>query len=440
MIGSGSSSHVYLVEHIKLNSYRAVKCINKAQIPPSSIYMEAGLLKNLRHPGIPIIHDVEEDDSYFYIIEEYIKGESLHDFVQSNTNISEITIINYGLQLCNILDYLHNQVSSPILYLDLKPEHIILYGNQLKLVDFNLASFVPQNENIYQNQGTKGFAAPEQYQNMKCSVATDIFALGAILYFMMTKQIMPDYSNKNFMRGKLNKLPKLYSDNVKRIVQKATKYEPDTRFQDIGEIKNKLQIALACHKRAGESKALLNKIIVTGSQNRIGATHFAITLVCYLNHSGLSAFYEEKNNSGLIHSFMKYKKGFGAKDDFFQYGDFKALLTKSPAGGVIIQDFGNNIENYLTSKIEASPENMVILLIGGHEWEYERAVISYKKLCYEENLKIVVNYYDRQIVKEYARIFHKKIYCFPLDSDMFQVSKEKKRLFDKMLFSNGINS
>lgn len=122
---------------------------------------EASLLKNLNHPGIPIIYDIEEDDTYYYIIEEFIRGESLDTFVLHQETISQELIIEFCIQLCEILDYLHHYAPYPILYQDLKPEHIILCGNQLKLIDFGIASFFTGSGKHFQKFGTKGYAAPE---------------------------------------------------------------------------------------------------------------------------------------------------------------------------------------------------------------------------------------------------------------------------------------
>ena len=91
---------------------------------------EADLLKNLNHPGIPLIYDIDEDDDFIYMIEEFIQGDSLEDFILHQDYISQELIIEYGIQLCDILDYLHHITPYPILYQDLKPEHIILCGNQ----------------------------------------------------------------------------------------------------------------------------------------------------------------------------------------------------------------------------------------------------------------------------------------------------------------------
>ena len=126
VLGSGSFGTVFLAEHLKLKIYRAIKRIPRSLADRSSFSLEsdflaeAALLKNLNHPGIPLIYDIDEDDAYLYMIEEYIQGESLETFVSHQKSISEELIVKLGIQLCDIFTYLHHLSPYPILYQDLK--------------------------------------------------------------------------------------------------------------------------------------------------------------------------------------------------------------------------------------------------------------------------------------------------------------------------------
>ena len=114
-LGAGNTSTVYLAEHIKLNVYRAIKCIPKDTALVTSFSLEAQLLKDLNHPGIPVIYDIEEDDGFYYMVEEFIQGESLDTFV-SHQRVSHELLLKFGIQLCDILYYLHNYMKLAILY------------------------------------------------------------------------------------------------------------------------------------------------------------------------------------------------------------------------------------------------------------------------------------------------------------------------------------
>ena len=93
------------------------------------------------------------------MIEEYIQGESLETFVSHQKSISEELIVKLGIQLCDIFTYLHHLSPYPILYQDLKPEHIILCGDQVKLLDFGIASFFTGFGKNFQLYGTSRYCA-----------------------------------------------------------------------------------------------------------------------------------------------------------------------------------------------------------------------------------------------------------------------------------------
>lgn len=83
VLGSGGSATVYLAQHIKLESFRAIKCIRKDNPLYNNALKEAYILKNLRHSNIPIIYDIDEDLRCSYIIEEYIEGEYIIESQQT---------------------------------------------------------------------------------------------------------------------------------------------------------------------------------------------------------------------------------------------------------------------------------------------------------------------------------------------------------------------
>ena len=99
---------------------------------------EVTSLRNLKHPNIPIIYDIEEDEDYYYIIEEFIEGESLRAYRLNHGFITESKVLDFTIQLCDVIDTLHSSKES-ILYLDLKPNNIIICKDVLKLIDFGAA-------------------------------------------------------------------------------------------------------------------------------------------------------------------------------------------------------------------------------------------------------------------------------------------------------------
>ena len=107
ILGTGSFGTVYLSKHTLLECYRAIKTIPKTTGMTHSLLHEAQLLKSLQHPGIPCLYDIEEDENAYYLVEEFVEGESLELFLLHQTTISLNTFLDLGLQLCDIFQYLH---------------------------------------------------------------------------------------------------------------------------------------------------------------------------------------------------------------------------------------------------------------------------------------------------------------------------------------------
>lgn len=424
LLGSGGSSSVYLAEHLKLKQYRAIKCIPKTQVQAASWYQEADLLKNLRHPGIPMIYDVEEDETNLYLIEEYIRGESLSAYVQNSDNISQETIIAFGIQLCEILEYLHQQKPHPILYLDLKPEHIILCGNQLKLIDFGISTIVKDKGNLYQSCGTHGFAAPEQFCGREIGIQTDVYGIGAVLYYMLTEDILPPSGNVSF--------PKYCSFRFKKIILKAVSPRQTDRFGQAVQLRTALEkISLG---PAGKPAAahLLEKILVVGSQAHIGTTHIAISLVSWLNRKKATAYYQAEGSNDFLSKLLAYQKGAAQEGGILTYRQFQAVTepdeeAEAKKSHIYVQDLGTDVAS--ASEEEYS---FVVLVVGGRPWEIEQGISACQKLAGEENLVLLCNYNQKQAAGIYASILQKKVFYFPLDQNPFDVTRDKHRLFQQI--------
>ena len=179
-LGTGALGRVYLARHINLNVFRAIKCISLCQDRYATAYKEADILKNLRHPYIPVIYDIEQDDDFVYIIEEYIEGMSVRDLI-SKAKFNTREVIRITLQLCNVMAYIHG---NNIYYLDIKPDNIIYDGNNIKLIDYGSAVYDTDDVSI--RMGTRGYAAPEMYGREKINAGSDVYSIGVLMLFMLT--------------------------------------------------------------------------------------------------------------------------------------------------------------------------------------------------------------------------------------------------------------
>ena len=183
-IGKGSGSTVYLVRHQKLGEYRAVKRIPKSSDTTRQI-REAHILNHLKHPKIPRIYDIEEDDEACYIVEEYIEGESLEAVMLQSSFITLNFIYHTIMEVADILEYLHQLKPYPVIYQDLKAEHIMITKQGIRLIDFGIAAYLDDTGNKFQNFGTPEYCAPEKEKAGIISVKTDIYSLGKLLEAMI---------------------------------------------------------------------------------------------------------------------------------------------------------------------------------------------------------------------------------------------------------------
>ena len=302
LLGRGSTAQVYLAEHILLNSYRAIKCISKDHPNYELHRKEAFLLKNLKHSCIPIIYDIEEDDKGSYIIEQYLEGVTLKEYVQSQGPIREYIIISFALQLCDLINYLHS-IERPIIYLDLKPENIIVTGTTIKLIDFGSALY---KDELKEGQGycaTKGYAAPELYRRDIIDERCDVYGIGMLLYYMVTGlsigNRLEKITNVDFAGS--------CSKQLKNIINRCLKFNPSQRYSSVTQLSKNLSAIIRKEKQYLKSSQSL-RIAVAGAQNRIGVTHLSFRICSYFIQKRRKCVYEEKNNSGCVRS-MKYRYG-----------------------------------------------------------------------------------------------------------------------------------
>ena len=410
-LGIGNSSTVYLAEHTKLNVYRAVKCIPKNTSLVTSLSLEASLLKNLNHPGIPVIYDIDEDESFYYLVEEYIKGESLDTFV-SHQFISHELILKFCIQLCDILDYLHHLVPYPILYQDLKPEHIIVCGDQLKLIDFGIASFFTGSGKNYQIFGTRDFAAPEAVAGLPVSPSSDIFCLGRILQYLCS------YASETC------------SDSFDTIIRKATATDPVDRYETVHLFREDLekQISTAHHSVSH----LTNQITVIGTRQGVGTTHIAVSLTCMLNHIGHEAIYVEQNSFGTLSAMSESYLALKERNGVYHYPFFSGIPDYGPGvapmippSAILVKDCGV----YQKDITELDPESLILLIMSGSPWDISHTILAGNAFKNLKHTVFLCNYDNKNAAQKIASAIGQKVYCFPFDCDPFSFTRQKQQLF-----------
>ncbi|WP_024344924.1 serine/threonine protein kinase [Lacrimispora indolis] len=374
ILGTGRAGTVFLAVHLGLEEYRAIKRVPKSFLKFEDLRREALVLKELRHPGIPIIYDVEEDEFYSYLIEEYLEGESLYDLVKKQGHLSRALTISYGIQLTSIISYLHLAGPNPILHLDLQPKNLLLCHDTIKLIDFGLAASLADANMPGERYGTVGCAAPEQYsKNGVLDVRTDIYAVGTIIHYLFT--------------GEFPKLPykpaASMDTDLAALIKRCIKKEKEERFSSAKELEERLRqlenMGTAAKDRLQSSSLT---IALAGSKSGAGTTHIGIGLSVYLRNHGYPNLFEEKNNSGMGAGLGDYAS---AKRD--QYGLMRCrgfvwkpyygpgVKLKDPPFRVRILDYGKDLEQALG----AGPDR-VILICDGSSWSRSSTFFSVEQV------------------------------------------------------------
>ncbi|MBU3143679.1 serine/threonine-protein kinase [Clostridium sp. CF012] len=230
VLGRGGMSTVYLCKNNRLGNFWAVKEVESQWKDKIDFLAEPNILKNLNHIGIIRIIDIFYENDNLYIVEDYIEGKTLKEHVNSNGVLSPELVSDISLQLCSILSYLHS-FNPPIIYRDLKPANIMIKpNNKVVLIDFGIARTYKENqEGDTMILGSMGYIAPEQLINAQSNAQTDIYSLGATMFFMFT--------------GKSINIPSelIFEDNYSldatkslvSVIQKASALEPKNRYSDV---------------------------------------------------------------------------------------------------------------------------------------------------------------------------------------------------------------
>ena len=249
LLGKGSMGNVYLVERIKDDKKFVIKELMFSENAPLNredgleiFKREAAFMEKFDHFGIPEVYGIFSEEDRNYLVMDYIEGKTLEEIISSSHKPVEFKkAINWSIELCKILDYLHNSFKAPIVYRDLKPSNIIITPQgKVKLVDFGIARYYnpDKNEDTF-SYGSPGYAPPEQYKGRgQSSPQTDIFALGVILFQMLTGY---DPTLKPFHFPSMKSLNPNVPEELEKIVNKAIQLEPLKRYISISEFRENLE-------------------------------------------------------------------------------------------------------------------------------------------------------------------------------------------------------
>lgn len=236
MLGSENNTVSYMVTNVQTGAKWVMRTWNKTAkgYAPSVrdlIIRETKMIMELRHPMIPMIDDIVENEQFICVIREYIPGDTLGEIVRHNGTQPQEKVIAWMTQVCDVLVYLHGQ-TPPRIYRDMKPGNLVLRPDgQLMLKKFNtMRIYNPAKKGDTYCLGTRGYAAPEQYGGLgQTDARTDIFNLGMTMYHLLTGRDPEVLAEDPKSIRQYN--PEL-SAGLEKIVAKCVERDPKKRYQN----------------------------------------------------------------------------------------------------------------------------------------------------------------------------------------------------------------
>ena len=291
-IGKGGMGTVYKAEDTLFDdSPVAVKELSQSGLAPQeaieatdAFKREARLLVGLNHPNLPRIHDYFADAGRWYLVMDFIEGETLESYLNKAHSgylpVSEA--LDIGIELCTVLDYLHTH-QPPIIFRDLKPGNVIRRPDgRLYLIDFGIARhFKPGQVHDTVALGSVGYAAPEQYGKAQTSPRSDIYSLGALLHQLFSGD---DPSEAPFQFAPLNGHGRPVPAGLETLVMQMLARDASKRPASMAAVKQELQ-RIAAHVPAKQGVSWPGALPQKNVQKRFSqltTTRFMVSLVLIL--------------------------------------------------------------------------------------------------------------------------------------------------------------
>ena len=250
LLHRGIGGDVWLAEHKSLGGKRILKAIEKSHPQHDLLAREAKILQQCRHSSIPIIYDILEFDTQTYIVEEFIQGENLKQYIGRQGSLSASLLLEISIQLCEILIFLHHPARN-ILHLDIKPENILFENHKLKLIDFGSAIFQNQQNEKQFVFGTPAYCAPEMKNQGNLSEKTDIYCMGKCMEFLLLHTPKAPKGYRNMLSISLRKTGREYETaeqvlkDLKKLLRKKTTEKNREIWYAVSGVTSELESTMA---------------------------------------------------------------------------------------------------------------------------------------------------------------------------------------------------
>jgi serine/threonine protein kinase len=261
-LGSGGMSNVYKATDLILERTVAVKVLAEHLSDDERFVArfrrEALAVAKLIHPNIVQVYDTGVDDGRHYIVMEYVEGRSGAQILQRHGPVGAEIAAEIGAQACAGLDYAHRR---GIIHRDVKPGNLMAVGGPVgggemtvKLTDFGIARAIEQTRitQVGSVVGTAAYLAPEQVRGDEATPATDVYALGVVLYQFLTGRLPYEGSSLAELAVRQQNErplpPSTYNDDVPETlgaaVLRALEGDPNRRYASADELAGGLRLGL----------------------------------------------------------------------------------------------------------------------------------------------------------------------------------------------------
>jgi eukaryotic-like serine/threonine-protein kinase len=242
-LGSGGFGTVYLAEDTWIDKKVALKVPHKQNLDFTEMLKEPRLLASLSHPNIVTIMTAEKQDHVFFIVMEYVQGETLEAIVMREGALDLSRALDFTCQICNAVDHAHH---AGVIHRDLRPGNMLVSENGvLKVTDFGTSRFLEIAAHGTTVIGSPPYMAPEQFRG-RAVFASDVYSVGVTMYQMLTGVLPYDtprpHDMDKLMSGELVTPPRLKNRTIPKaindIVVRALSPELTVRYARAGDLLN----------------------------------------------------------------------------------------------------------------------------------------------------------------------------------------------------------
>jgi eukaryotic-like serine/threonine-protein kinase len=240
-LGSGGFGSVYLAQDTWIDKKVAIKVPHRQNLDFGELLHEPRLLASVSHPNIVSITTAEKQDNIFFIVMEYVPGETLENLIAARGVLDLNRALDYTCQICNAVDHAHRQ---GVIHRDLRPANVLVTEqDMLKVADFGTSRFLEIAAHGTTVIGSPPYMAPEQFHG-KAVFASDLYSLGVTMYQMLTGVLPYDTPAPadlhKLMSGELVSPPRLKNPSIPKsindIIMKAMAPEITDRYQRASDL------------------------------------------------------------------------------------------------------------------------------------------------------------------------------------------------------------